>query len=105
MNINITDLWHKFTDSLKGTNLTDDEKEAILIERADKLEKLAKHYETEAALRKRIATAEKRIKAIKPSSGLGGISIGSGTRGGLIKVIVVLTIVAVIIVVIMSKAC
>lgn len=105
MNINIYDLWQKLSNSLKGANLTDEEKEAVLIEKADKLEKLAKHYETEVALRKRIANAEKRIKAVKPSGGLSGFNIGGGTRSGLIKVIVVLTIVAVIIVVIMSKAC
>jgi hypothetical protein len=59
--------------------------------------------EREATLRKRIAVAEKRIKASKPTGG--AINFGSGGRSGLIKVIVVVAIVVVVIVVLMSKAC
>jgi hypothetical protein len=74
-----------------------------LEERAVRLETQAVKLEADARLRKRIADAEKRIKAVK----LEGLSLGNfGTlRGGLVKMIAIGTIVVIIILAIASKAC
>ena len=107
--MNLFDLKQKLTDYFKGSAPDLDEQEAVLLEKATKLEELAQHYETEANLRKRIAAAEKRITASKSVSKTSGKGNGTfnirGGRGGLIKVIVVVAIVVVVIVVLMSKAC
>ncbi|MFA5937186.1 MAG: hypothetical protein WC822_04920 [Candidatus Paceibacterota bacterium] len=102
--MNIYDLWQTLTNSLRGApSTTPEDQEKILADKAERLENLAKHYETEASLRKRIVVAEKRIKAVKPS---GSINLGGfGNRGGVVKAIAVVTILVVIIIVIMSKAC
>ena len=48
---------------------TPEEQEAILAEKALKMEKLAAHCETEAELRKRIDAAKKRIAATRSKGG------------------------------------